>query len=87
MKEIIGSLAALAGTTIAGNITIATVPTVVSTVVPATGIAGWLGFTATATTVVAAPVTLPAASVVAIGGLLWCGSRMAYEYFSPKDSG
>lgn len=65
MKDVVASLAALAGSTIAGNITVATIPTVV----------------------VAAPVTVPVTAVVAIGGLLWCGTRMAYGYFQSKDSG
>jgi hypothetical protein len=41
----------------------------VASTVSAGGIAGWLGFTTTVTTVVASPITLPVGGVIAVGAL------------------
>ena len=51
---------------------------------PAAGVAGWLGFTTTATTIVAAPVTLPVGGIVAAGALLTYGGYQAYKFLHKK---
>ncbi|MFB1487676.1 MULTISPECIES: hypothetical protein [unclassified Thiocapsa] len=69
------------GTSATGTITLATIPTAVTTTVPAGGLAGWLGFTTTTTTtVVAAPVTVSVEAVVAVGALLVCGGYLAAKH-------
>ena len=52
-NELIAGIAAL-GSSSLGSITIATVPIATTATVPAAGVAGWLGLTTTATTIVAA---------------------------------
>lgn len=80
----ITTLAALASSAM-GEIVICTVPKVVATTVPATGVAGWLGFTKTASTIMRAPVTLPVAAIVATGALLTYGGYQAYKLIKTEQ--
>ena len=81
---LIAGMTTIAGSSM-GSITIATVPTVVTATVPAAGIAGWLGFTSTATTIVAAPVTLPVGGIIAAGALLTYGGYQAYKFLNKEQ--
>lgn len=81
---LIAGMTTIAGSSM-GSITIATVPTAVTATVPAAGIAGWLGFTSTATTIVAAPVTLPVGGIIAAGALLTYGGYQAYKFFNKEQ--
>lgn len=84
MKDLIAGITgitALGGSSLAGgSITIATIPIATTATVPAAGLAGWLGLTTTATTIVSAPVTLPIAGIVAVGALLTYGGYKAYNF-------
>jgi hypothetical protein len=82
-NEFIAGITTLAGSSL-GSITIATVPTALTATAPAAGVAGWLGFTTTATTIVAAPVTLPVGGIVAAGALLTYGGYQAYKFLHKK---
>ena len=84
-KEEIIAVGTTAASTALGSITIATVPVAVTTTVPAAGFWGWLGYTTTATTVAAAPVTVPIAAVVGVGALLTYGGYKAYKYLKNKE--
>lgn len=70
--ELILGMTTLAGSSL-GSITVATVPVVVTTTTGTSGIAGWLGFTTAATTVMAAPITVPVDGIVTAGALLTYG--------------
>lgn len=80
-NELIAGITTIASSSL-GSITIATIPTAVTTTVPAAGVAGWLGFTTTATTIVAAPVMVPVGGIIAVGALLTCGGYIAYEFLN-----
>ena len=82
-NELIAGFTTIAGSSL-GSITVATVPTVVTTTADAVVVAGWLGFTTTATTIVAAPVTLPVGGIVAAGALLTYGGYQAYKLLHKK---
>ena len=87
MKDLIAGITvitALGGSSLAGSITIATIPIATTATVPAAGLAGWLGLTTTATTIVIAPVTLPVAGIVAVGALLTLGGYQAYNFVHKK---
>lgn len=84
-SEIVSALAAVIGASLSGSITVATLPTVVSTTVPASGLLGLLGFTTTASTVVAAPVTVPAGAIIAVGALLVYGGMQAYKHLKVQE--
>ncbi|HEY9804383.1 MAG TPA: hypothetical protein V6D25_28885 [Leptolyngbyaceae cyanobacterium] len=73
----------IAGASLGGSITVATVPVTVTSAVSAGGLAGLLGFTTTVTTVVSAPVTVPVAGIVAAGALFGYG---AYEAIKWRES-
>jgi len=77
--ELIAGITTIAGSSL-GSITVATVPTVVTTTVPAAGIAGWFGVTTTATAVVAAPITISVGGVIAVGALLTYGGYKVYNH-------
>ena len=77
-KAIITGITAVGGSSL-GTITVATVPTAVTATTAASGLAGLLGFTTTATTIVAAPVTVPVAGVIAVGALLTYGGVKVYK--------
>lgn len=81
---LIAGITTIAGSSM-GSITIATVPTAVTATVPAAGVAGWLGFTTTATTIVAAPVTLPVGGIIAAGALLTYGGYQAYKLLKKEQ--
>jgi len=81
---LIAGITTIAGSSL-GSITIATVPTAVTATVPAAGVAGWLGFTTTVTTIVAAPVTLPVGGIIAAGALLSYGGYEAYKFLNKKQ--
>ncbi|MDQ5908828.1 MAG: hypothetical protein QG599_921 [Pseudomonadota bacterium] len=86
--EIITAATTLAGSSIGGTLTVATIPTLVTSTVPAAGIAGWLGATTTVSTVVAAPVLVPAGAVIAVGSLLAYGAYKTWRYLKAReDSG
>ena len=86
MKDaLMAGVTTVAGTSIGGSITIAVVPTVVSSVVPAAGVAGWLGFTTTVTSIVSAPVTVPVAGLLAAGALLTYGGIQAHKYYTGQN--
>ena len=53
-----------------------------SSTAPATGIAGWLGFTTTTTTLIAVPVT----TIIAFAGLLSYGLYKGYKYCKKESS-
>ncbi|MEG4228044.1 hypothetical protein QUA35_17185 [Microcoleus sp. N9_B2] len=74
----LAGIAALGGSSL-GSITIATVPIATTATVPAAGVAGWLGLTTTATTIVTAPVTLSVGGILAAGALLTYGGYQAYK--------
>jgi predicted RND superfamily exporter protein len=57
---------------------------VVTSTVPAAGVAGWLGVTTTVSTVVAAPVTVPVGAVIAVGAGLTYGCYMTYKFLNEK---
>ena len=80
---LIAGMTAIAGSSL-GSITVAAVPTAVIATVPAVGVAGWLGFTTTVTTIVAAPVTLPVGGIIAVGALLTYGGLQACKFLN-KD--
>ncbi|MEG4352579.1 hypothetical protein QUA74_22925 [Microcoleus sp. LAD1_D3] len=82
--ELIAGITApgVGGSSLAGSITIATIPIATTATVPAAGLAGLLGLTTTATTIVSAPVTLPVAGIVAVGALLTYGGYKAYNFVS-----
>lgn len=82
--ELVTGATTIAGASL-GSITVATVPVALTTSVPAAGIAGWLGLTTTATTVVAAPITLPVGGVIAAGALLTYGGYKVYKYLKGKE--
>jgi len=82
---LIAGITTLASSSALGSITVATVPTVVTATVPATGIAGFLGITTTVTSVVAAPVTLPVGGIIAVGALLTYGGYHAYKFMSRES--
>jgi len=82
-NELIAGITTVAGSSL-GSITIATIPTAVTATLPAAGVAGWLGFTTTATTVVAAPVLLPVGGIIAVGALLTYGSYQAYKFLTEE---
>ncbi|WP_293128443.1 hypothetical protein [Microcoleus sp. bin38.metabat.b11b12b14.051] len=85
-NDLLAGIAALGGcSSLAGSITIATVPIATTATVPAAGVAGWLGLTTTATTIVAAPVTLPIAGIVAAGALLTYGGYKAYKFVNKNQ--
>ncbi len=71
---------ALAGASLSGSITVATVPVAVTSTVSAGGLAGLLGFTTTATTIVASPIALPIAGIIATGALLSYGAYEARKF-------
>ncbi|MBN3905210.1 MAG: hypothetical protein HWQ35_01045 [Nostoc sp. NMS1] len=79
--ELIAGMATVAGSSL-GSITVATVPVVVTTTTYAGGIAGWLGFTTVATTVMAAPITVPVGGIVAAGALLTYGG---YKHIKSQE--
>lgn len=81
----IAGIAALGGSSLGGSITIATVPIATNATVPAAGVAGWLGLTTTTTTIVAAPVSLPVAGIVAAGALLTYGGYQAYKFVNKNQ--
>ncbi len=83
--ELIAGATTLAGTSL-GSITVATLPVAVVTTAPAAGVAGWLGVTTTATTVIAAPVTLPVGGIVAAGALLTYGGYKAYKFIKNQQN-
>jgi hypothetical protein len=83
--ELIAGVTTLAGSSL-GSITVATLPVAVVTTAPAAGLAGWLGFTTTATTVVAAPVALPLGAIVATGALLTYGGYKAYKFIKGQEN-
>ena len=83
-SKLIAGITTVAGSSM-GSITVATVPTTVTAAVPATGVAGWLGFTTTATTIVSAPVTLPVGGVIATGALLTYGGYQAYKFIKKQQ--
>ncbi|MFN4270102.1 MAG: hypothetical protein ACK4HN_06465 [Thermosynechococcus sp.] len=70
-KAALGTVAGIATTVVGESIPVA----VVSSTVPASGIAGWLGFTTTATTVV----TLPTVGVLALAALVGYGIYKGLE--------
>lgn len=82
-NELLAGITTIAGSSL-GSITIATIPTAVTATLPAAGVAGWLGFTTTATTVVAAPVLLPVGAIIAVGALLTYGSYQACKLFKEE---
>ncbi|MEG3966053.1 hypothetical protein QUA00_00135 [Microcoleus sp. T2B6] len=59
---------------------IATIPIATTATVPAAGLAGLLGLTTTATTIVSDPVTVPVAGILAVGALLTYGGYKAYNF-------
>jgi hypothetical protein len=71
---------ALAGTSLSGSITLATVPVAVTSTVSAGGLAGLLGFTTTATTIVASPIAVPVAGIIATGALISYGAYEAIKF-------
>jgi hypothetical protein len=83
-NRLIAGITTVAGSSM-GSITIATVPTAVTATVPAAGVAGWLGFTTTATTIVAAPVILPVGGIIAAGALLTYGGYQAYKFLNKEQ--
>ncbi|MBK1642530.1 hypothetical protein CKO12_11700 [Chromatium okenii] len=83
--QLIVAAATAVSSILPGTLTIATVPVTVSTVVPATGLAGWLGFTTTATTIVAAPITVFPTAIVAVAGLLVYGGIKAYRHLQASS--
>lgn len=84
-NELITGVTTIAGASL-GTITVATVPVTVTTAVPAAGIAGWLGFTTTVTSVVTAPITLPVGGVIAAGALLTYGGYTLYNRMKDKEA-
>ncbi|MEH2166305.1 MAG: hypothetical protein V7K41_06460 [Nostoc sp.] len=82
--ELIAGMATLAGSSL-GSITVATVPVVVTSTTSASGIAGWLGFTTAATTVIAAPITVPVGGIVAAGALLTYGGYKIYKQIKSRE--
>jgi len=84
--ELIAGVTALAGTSLGGSLTVATVPVAVTTTTAAGGIAGLLGFTTTATTIVASPVVVPLAGAIALGAALTYGGLKAYEFLKDQQS-
>ncbi len=84
-SELIAGITTIAGSSL-GSITVATVPTAITATVPAAGVAGWLGFTTTATTIVAAPVAVPVGGLIAAGALLTYGGYKAYQHLTTKES-
>ncbi|MEH2116634.1 hypothetical protein [Nostoc sp.] len=82
--ELIAGMATFAGSSL-GSITVATVPVVVTTTTSAGGITGWLGFTTAATTVMAAPITVPVGGIVAAGALLTYGGYKVYKHIKSKE--
>jgi len=81
-QELIAAATVAVSSILPGTLTVATVPTVISTVVPATGLAGWLGFTTTATTIVAAPVVVSTTAIVSVAALVVYGGFLGYRYFN-----
>jgi len=82
--SLIAGATTIAGASL-GSITVATIPVAVTTSAPAWGIAGWMGFTTTTTTVVASPVIVPAAAIVAVGALLGYGVMKAHECMKSQE--
>jgi hypothetical protein len=82
--EFILGMTTLAGSSL-GSITVATVPVVVTTSTSAGGIAGWLGFTTATTTVMTAPISVPAAGIVAAGALLTYGGYKVYKHIKSRE--
>jgi hypothetical protein len=85
-QELITAAAAAVSSILPGTLTVATVPMTVSTVVPATGLAGWLGFTTTATTIVAVPVVVSTAAIVSVAALVIYGGLKGYQYFKEHNA-
>jgi hypothetical protein len=83
--ELIAGITTVAGSSL-GSITVATIPTAVTASVSAGGVAGWLGFTTTATTIVAAPVTVPVGGLIAAGALLTYGGVKAYKLLKNQEN-
>lgn len=83
--ELITGVTTIAGASL-GTITVATVPVAVTTSVPAAGIAGWLGFTTTVTSVVTAPIALPVGGVIAAGAFLTYGGYKVYKHMKDKEA-
>lgn len=89
MSNLISGFAATAvtgaGASLGASITVATVPVAVTSTVSAGGIAGWLGFTTTVTTVVASPITLPVSGVIAVGALFAYGAYKAIKFCQAEE--